>query len=127
MKKTVLYSILAMAMMSLTVFTSCTDDSPSGVVKTYFSAMKSGNAKKAAMCTNVPEDRMERRIERFEKKFKRNDANMQLIKEGKVKILNETIEGDRAFVEMFIGVDGGMGIQREVSLVNVDGQWKIDE
>lgn len=31
MKKTFLFSIFAMAMMSLAVFTSCTDDSPSGV------------------------------------------------------------------------------------------------
>lgn len=127
MRRTVLYSIFAMAIMSLAVLTSCTDDSPSGVVKTYFSAMKSGNAKKAAMCTNVPEDRMERRIERFEKKFKRNDANMQLIKEGKVKILNEKIDDDRAFVEVFVEAKGGMGIQMELGLEKVDGQWKINE
>ena len=127
MRKTVLYSIFAMAIMSLTVLTSCSEDSPSGVVKTYFSAMKSGDAKKAAMCTNVPEDRMERRIERFEKKFSRNDANMQLIKEGKVKILNEKIDDDRAFVEVFVEAKGGMGIQMELDLEKVDGQWKIDE
>lgn len=127
MKNTFLFSIFAMAMMSLAVFTSCTDDSPSGVVKTYFSAMKSSDAKKAAMCTNVPEDRMERRIERFEKKFKRNDANMQLIKEGEVKILNEKIDGDRAFVEVFVEAKGGMGIQMELGLEKVDGQWKINE
>ena len=127
MKKNVLYSIFAMAIMSLTVLTSCSDDSPSGVVKTYFSAMKSGDAKKAAMCTNVSEDRMERRIERFEKKFSRNDANMQLIKEGKVKILNEKIDDDRAFVEVFVEAKGGMGIQMELDLEKVDGQWKIDE
>lgn len=79
------------------------------------------------MCTNVPEDRMERRIERFEKKFKRNDANMQLIKEGEVKILNEKIDGDRAFVEVFVEAKGGMGIQMELGLEKVDGQWKINE
>jgi hypothetical protein len=127
MKKAILYLFFAMAIMSLAMFTSCTDDSPSGVVKTYFSAMKSGNAEKAVKCTNVPEDMIKSRIKSYEKKIKRDDANMQLIKEEKVEILREEIDGDRAFVEIFIGVDGGMGIQMEVGLVNVDGQWKIKD
>ena len=126
MKKTFFATIFAMAISCLAVLTSCTDDSPSGVVKTYFSAMKSGNAEKAAKCMNIPADRLESKIERLEKQIKRDDANMYLIKNGDIEILHETIDGDRAFVEISVKADG-MGIQREVSLEKVDGQWKMEK
>ena len=75
---------------------------------------------------NIPADRLESYTKRLEKQIKRDDANMYLIKNGDIEILHETIDGDRAFVEISVKAEG-MGIQREVSLEKVDGQWKMEK
>ena len=120
---------LALTLMLFTVaaFVSCSDDStPSGVVKTYFSALKSGDYAKAVSCTNTPEAYAENKAKSYEKRMSHDNPNTELIKKGKLEIVSEEINGDRASVQYSFSIEK-MRIGQELQLDLIDGKWKIDD
>lgn len=126
MRRNIIWMAIVAIVAAMTL-SSCSDNTPSGVVKTYFAAMKSGNAKKAVDCTNVPEDMRESRIERYERQLERDSPSNRFYKSGEVEIVSEEIEDDRAYMDVAIVTPEGAGMQVHLELVKVDGEWKIDE
>ena len=118
---------LTLMLFTVAAFVSCSDDStPSGVVKTYFSALKSGDYAKAVSCTNTPEAYAENKAKSYEKRMSHDNPNTELIKKGKLEIVSEEINDDRASVQYSFSIEK-MKIGQELQLDLIDGKWKIDD
>ena len=118
---------LTLMLFTVAAFVSCSDDStPSGVVKTYFSALKSGDYAKAVSCTNTPEAYAENKAKSYEKRMSHDNPNTELIKKGKLEIVSEEINDDRASVQYSFSIEE-MKIGQELQLDLIDGKWKIDD
>ena len=90
MKTRNFFLTLTLMLFTVAAFVSCSDDStPSGVVKTYFSALKSGDYAKAVSCTNTPEAYAENKAKSYEKRMSHDNPNTELIKD----YLNRDAEG----------------------------------
>ena len=127
MKTRNFFLTLTLMLLTVAVFVSCSDDStPSGVVKTYFSALKSGDYAKAVSCTNTPEAYVENKVKSYEKRMSHDNPNTELIKKGKLKIVSEEINDDRASVQYSFSIEE-MNIGQELQLDLIDGKWKIDD
>ena len=124
MKKNILW-VAVVAIVAALSFTSCSDNSPSGVVKSYFGALKKGKVEKAVEYLNIPESRKESKISSLEFVLKTNKATRELWEKGEVKIESEEIEGDEALLEVSLTIDGA-GMSLPIKLTKVDGEWKID-
>ena len=124
MKKNILW-IAVVAIVAALSFTSCSDNSPSGVVKSYFGALKKGKVEKAVEYLNISESRKESKISSLEFVLKTNKATRELWEKGEVKIESEEIEGDEAWLEVSLTIDGA-GMSLPIKLTKVDGEWKID-
>jgi len=127
MKTRNFFLTLTLMLFTVAAFVSCSDDStPSGVVKTYFSALKSGDYAKAVSCTNTPEAYAENKAKSYEKRMSHDNPNTELIKKGKLEIVSEEINGDRASVQYSFSIEK-MKIGQELQLDLIDGKWKIDD
>ena len=127
MKTRNFFLTLTLMLFTVAAFVSCSDDStPSGVVKTYFSALKSGDYAKAVSCTNTPEAYSENKAKSYEKRMSHDNPNTELIKKGKLEIVSEEINGDRASVQYSFSIEK-MKIGQELQLDLIDGKWKIDD
>jgi len=127
MKTRNFFLTLTLMLFTVVAFVSCSDDStPSGVVKTYFSALKSGDYAKAVSCTNTPEAYAENKAKSYEKRMSHDNPNTELIKKGKLEIVSEEINGDRASVQYSFSIEK-MKIGQELQLDLIDGKWKIDD
>lgn len=127
MKTRNFFLTLTLMLFTVAAFVSCSDDStPSGVVKTYFSALKSGDYAKAVSCTNTPEAYAENKAKSYEKRMSHDNPNTELIKKGKLEIVSEEINDDRASVQYSFSIEE-MKIGQELQLDLIDGKWKIDD
>ncbi len=127
MKTRNFFLTLTLMLFTVAAFVSCSDDStPSGVVKTYFSALKSGDYAKAVSCTNTPEAYAENKAKSYEKRMSHDNPNTELIKKGKLEIVSEEINDDRASVQYSFSIEK-MKIGQELQLDLIDGKWKIDD
>ena len=127
MKTRFFFLTLTLMLFTVAAFVSCSDDStPSGVVKTYFSALKSGDYAKAVSCTNTPEAYAENKAKSYEKRMSHDNPNTELIKKGKLEIVSEEINDDRASVQYSFSIEK-MKIGQELQLDLIDGKWKIDD
>ncbi len=127
MKTRNFFLTLTLMLFTVAAFVSCSNDStPSGVVKTYFSALKSGDYAKAVSCTNTPEAYAENKAKSYEKRMSHDNPNTELIKKGKLEIVSEEINDDRASVQYSFSIEE-MKIGQELQLDLIDGKWKIDD
>lgn len=127
MKTRNFFLTLTLMLFTVAAFVSCSNDStPSGVVKTYFSALKSGDYAKAVSCTNTPEAYAENKAKSYEKRMSHDNPNTELIKKGKLEIVSEEINDDRASVQYSFSIEK-MKIGQELQLDLIDGKWKIDD
>ncbi len=127
MKTRNFFLTLTLMLITVAAFVSCSNDStPSGVVKTYFSALKSGDYAKAVSCTNTPEAYAENKAKSYEKRMSHDNPNTELIKKGKLEIVSEEINDDRASVQYSFSIEE-MKIGQELQLDLIDGKWKIDD
>ncbi len=127
MKTRNFFLTLTLMLFTVAAFVSCSNDStPSGVVKTYFSALKSGDYAKAVSCTNTPEAYAENKARSYEKRMSHDNPNTELIKKGKLEIVSEEINDDRASVQYSFSIEE-MKIGQELQLDLIDGKWKIDD
>lgn len=127
MKTRNFFLTLTLMLITVAAFVSCSNDStPSGVVKTYFSALKSGDYAKAVSCTNTPEAYAENKAKSYEKRMSHDNPNTELIKKGKLEIVSEEINDDRASVQYSFSIEK-MKIGQELQLDLIDGKWKIDD
>ncbi len=127
MKKALLSAAFAAVMLLTMVLTSCSSDStPSGVVKSYYSCMKSGDVEKAVGYLNVDEERAGQLAASYRRMLEGGGANAELYQNGNISIESEEINGDEADVMVGIEIEG-MEMGQPMHLVKVDGKWKIDE
>lgn len=89
--------------------------SPSSVTKAYYAALAEGNAEKLA---KVMTPKGAANLTMFMEKAKAHVDEL-----GEVTKTEETIDGDSAVVNVTFSSGGS----EEISLLKIDGQWKISE
>lgn len=124
MKKGLLFSVAAMLLVAFS-FISCSSETPGDVAVASLEAMKSGDVAKAVSYMNLPEEYVDKTVERLAKKLARDNADNHMLKNGTFKVLSEDIDGDHATVEVEIEADG-YRVTRNFVLLKVDGTWKLD-
>lgn len=118
---------MAAVMLVAVMFASCAgSNSPSGVVKSFYSSMKSGNVEKAVGYLNVDEERAAQLVTKYQQMLERGNATAELFRKGDVSILSEDVNGEEADVEVSVEIEG-VAIQQSHHLTSVDGEWKIEE
>lgn len=123
MKKNLFLTIAAVLLMAFAL-TSCSGDTPSEVVKGFFSNMKSGNVEEAVRYLDVDEAYYESAVNEYSRVLERHTGTSELYKEGEIKTITEEVNGDEAEVEVYFTVYG-FGQSVHVNLKKIDGNWKI--
>jgi hypothetical protein len=123
MKKN-MFSTLAAVLLMAFALTSCSGDTPSEVVKGFFSNMKSGNVEEAVRYLDVDEAYYESAVNEYSRVLERHTGTSELYKEGEIKTITEEVNGDEAEVEVYFTVYG-FGQSVPVNLKKIDGNWKI--
>lgn len=123
MKKSVLFVVAAMLMMAVS-FTSCSGNTPGDVAVATLEAIKSGDVEKAVSYMDLPEDKVEKMVEKLTRQYERDNAESHLIKNGEFEVVSEEINGDEAEVEVSIMADG-YGTTRPFYMRKINGTWKI--
>ena len=100
--------------------------SPSGVMTDYMDAMKKMDARKAANYENLPADRVERRVAKYERMFARDKDTKVMYKDGELKIFSEKVTGTEAVLEISLSL-GAQCVYQTVRMVKVNGPWKIQD
>lgn len=73
---------------------------------------------------DLPEDKVEKMVEKLTRQYERDNAESHLIKNGKFEVVSEEINGDEAEVEVSIMADG-YGTTRPFYMRKINGTWKI--
>ena len=108
--------------------TACSsNNSPSDVVKEYFEACKNGDFDKAVSLIDIQDEEADRTKRRLQKNMHPDREEYHIIRNGKVEILNETINGDYAEVEYSLKYNGKEEIHEVVKFVKVFDRWLIDD
>ena len=123
MKKN-MFSTLAAVLLMAFALTSCSGDTPSEVVKGFFSNMKSGNVEEAVRYLDVDEAYYESAVNEYSRVLERHTGTSELYKVGEIKTITEEVNGDEAVVDIYFTVYGG-GQSVPVNLKKIDGNWKI--
>ncbi|MBP3197846.1 MAG: DUF4878 domain-containing protein [Butyrivibrio sp.] len=114
-------------LMVLCISACSSSNSPSDVVKEYFEACKKGNFDKAVSLIDIQDEEADRQKRRLQKEMHPDREEYHIIRNGKVEILNETINGDYAEVEYSLKYNGKEEIHEVVKLVKVFDRWLIDD
>lgn len=123
MKKSILFAVAAVLLMAVS-FTSCGGNTPGDVAVASLEAIKSGDVEKAVSYMDLPEERVEKMVDKLKRQYERDNAESYLIKNGKFEVVSEEINGDEADVEVSIMADG-YGTTRPFYMRKIDGTWKI--
>ena len=123
MKKSILFAVAAVLLMAVS-FTSFGGNTPGDVAVASLEAIKSGDVEKAVSYMDLPEERVEKMVEKLTRQYERDNADNYLIKNGKFEVVSEEINGDEAEVEVSIMADG-YGTTRPFYMRKIDGTWKI--
>jgi hypothetical protein len=103
---------------------SCTGgggSSPTGAVKAFMEASKSGNKDAAMKCVQAKDREFLQKMEAQQK----TSTPMMVPKDFTYKINEEKVTGETATVKV-TGVQNGKEQTQELKLVKEDGAWKID-
>lgn len=119
-----LFSTLAAVLLMAFALTSCSNNNPSGVVKAFFSNMKSGNVEEAVRYLDVDEAYYESAVDEYSRVLERHTGTSELYKVGEIKTITEEVNGDEAVVDIYFTVYG-FGQSVPVKLKKIDGNWKI--
>jgi len=120
MKKKFGIAMTAMLLMALG-FTSCSSEKPSDVVMAYLNAVKEEKFDEAMSYMEGDEDD----INRFSYHLRSmSTKEIDFYKEGKVTILEEEIDGEKARVKVSIETEDDSD-RDNYYLNKVDGKWKI--
>ena len=120
MKKKFGIAMTAMLLMALG-FTSCSSEKPSDVVMAYLNAVKEEKFDEAMSYMEGDEDD----INRFSYHLRSmSTKEIDFYKEGKVTILEEEIDGEKARVKVSIETEDDSD-RDNYDLNKVDGKWKI--
>lgn len=123
MKKNLFFTIAAVLLMAFAL-TSCSGDTPSEVVKGFFSNMKSGKVEEAVRYLDIDEKYHESAVNEYSRVLERHTGTSELYKEGEIKTITEEVNGDEAVVYIYFAVYG-FGQSVPVNLKKIDGDWKI--
>lgn len=123
MKKNLFFTIAAVLLMAFAL-TSCSGDTPSEVVKGFFSNMKSGKVEEAVRYLDIDEKYHESAVNEYSRVLERHTGTSELYKEGEIKTITEEVNGDEAVVYIYFTVYG-FGQSVPVNLKKIDGDWKI--
>lgn len=123
MKKNLFFTIAAVLLMAFAL-TSCSGDTPSEVVKGFFSNMKSGKVEEAVRYLDIDETYYESAVNEYSRVLERHTGTSELYKEGEIKTITEEVNGDEAVVYIYFTVYG-FGQSVPVNLKKIDGDWKI--
>lgn len=121
-------TLVIMACLGGLFVTACSSsNSPSDVVKEYFEACKNGDFDKAVSLIDIQDEEADRQKRRLQRKMHPDREEYQIVRNGKVEILNEEVNGDYAEVEYSLRYNGKEEIHEIVKLVKVFDRWLIDD
>lgn len=121
-------TFIIMACLGVLFITACSlSNGPSDVVKEYFEACKNGDFDKAVSLIDIQDEEADREKRRLKRKMHPDREEYQIIRNGKMEILNEEINGDYAEVEYSLRYNGKEEIHESVKLVKVFDRWLIDD
>jgi len=116
--KKVQVAMLAFLLALSSTFIGCGSDTPSDVVKQYYSAVKKQDEKKIMQVTAGKTGEL---LVAF---LKDESFKKQIAERGDVTIAEETINGDNATVKITYQ-EGGKEKKEDIKLVKIDGEWKV--
>jgi len=100
------------------MFVGCGSDSPSDVVKQFYSAVKKQDEKKMRQLGT------DKTVDLLIAFMQDESLKKQLAGRGETTVLEETINGDKAIVKVTYQ-ENGKEKKEDVHLVKVDGEWKV--